>query len=360
VAFNVQHVIDRESALWKTLWAWPKIELHRHLEGSTRLSTLVEVAREYDIPLPAYDVEHLRPYVQMTDKDEAHYAVFLGKFGVLRQFFRSMDIVRRLTYEAVEDAALDNVKYMELRFTPHALARQNNHSYEDVIAFVGEETARAARDFDIRVKLIVSVNRHESVEIAEQVLDAALAIENDDIVAVDMAGLETDHPVEPFRPFFERAKAAGLYTTIHAGEWAGPESVAEALEDVQPDRIGHGVRAVEDSSVIRAVRERGITFEVCPTSNLQSGVAARMDLHPLIDLIGLGVPTTLNTDDPSLCNITLTDELALAYAGLGLSMDMIKENIIHAARVAFLPDDERAAMVAWFEDALRNSAASPE
>ncbi len=355
MAFNAHTVINREHALWKSLWSWPKIELHRHLEGSTRLTTLIEVAREFDIPLPAYDLEHLRPYVQMTDDDEANFAVFLSKFNVLRQFYRSPQVIRRITREAIEDAAADNIKYMELRFTPHALARQNECSYEEVIRTVAEASARAQVDFDIQVKLIVSFNRHEPVDVAEQVLDAVLALKNSSIVAIDMAGLEDEHPAAPFRAMFERARAKGLFVTIHAGEWAGPESVQDAIEHAQPQRIGHGVRTVEDSAVVKLVREHGITLEVCPTSNLQSGVVSRLQHHPLPDLMFLELPTTINTDDPSLSNITLTDELMLAHVGLGVSLDLIKRNILNAARSAFLPRDERAALAAWFEDALQRA-----
>ncbi|NDJ77673.1 MAG: adenosine deaminase [Chloroflexi bacterium] len=350
--FNAHTIIDRQDKLWQTLHGWPKIELHRHLEGSTRLSTLVEVAREYDIPLPAYDVEHLRPYVQMTENDEPNFAVFLSKFSVLRHFYRSATIIRRITREAIQDAAADNIKYMELRFTPHALARQNECTYEEVIGYVCEASTLAQRDFGIQVRLIVSVNRHESVDIAHQVLDATLAVGNSDVVAMDIAGLETDHPARPFQPFFDRARENGLHVTVHAGEWDGAASVRDAVESARPTRIGHGVRAIEDSEVVRLVREHGITLEVCPTSNMQSGSVAHLEHHPLSDLHYLDVLTTINTDDPSVCDITLTDELTLAHTALGLPPDVIKQTILNAARSAFLPDAERMELVAWFEREL--------
>jgi adenosine deaminase len=352
VSFNVHTIINRESSLWKTLWKWPKIELHRHLEGSLRLSTLIEVARDFDIPLPAYDIDHLRPYVQMTDDDEANSVVFLSKFNVLRQFYRSLEIIRRITREAIEDAANDNIKYMELRFTPHALARQNNYSYQEVIACVCEESARAEADFGIKLRLILSVNRHESVQIADMVLEAALGLHCDMIVGMDLAGAEVGNSARPFRSLFQRARAAGLHLTVHAGEWEGPENVRDAIETIGAERIGHGVRSIESSDVIQLVRERNITLEVCPTSNLHTGVVPRLEQHPLIDLVYLDVCTTINTDDPSLSNITLTDELVLAHIGLGIPLDTIKHNILNAARSAFLPDAEREAQVAWFEEAL--------
>lgn len=355
MSFNVHSLIDREGSLWQALWSWPKVELHRHLEGSIRLSTLLDVAREYDIPLPANDMNRLRPYVQITDDDESNFAVFLGKFNVLRQFYRSMEIVRRLTREAVEDAARDNVRYMELRFTPHALARLEGLPYDEVIGGVAEEVERAQRDFNILVRLIVSVNRHESVEIAETVVDTAITLCDQGIVGVDLAGLEVGHSARPFRTLFHRAQAAGLHLTVHAGEWDGPENVRDAVIHLGARRIGHGVRSIEDSEVVQLLREQQVALEVCPTSNIHSGVIHRLEHHPLPDLFYLHVLTTINTDDPSLSNITLTDELALAHAGMGMSLDVIKQNILNAAHVAFLPDDERAALVAGLTADLENA-----
>jgi len=355
VAFNIHNMINRESELWKTLWRWPKIELHRHLEGAIRLSTLLEAAAEFDIPLPAYDLDHLRPHVQIVEDDEPTFSVFLSKFNVLRQFYRSMELIRRITREAVEDAASDHISYFEMRFTPHALARQNNYTYQSVIEAVCEETARAAADFNIPTRLIVSVNRHESVQIAEQGLDAALEVNDPQIIGMDLAGQEAGHSARPFRSLFYRAREAGLHITVHAGEWAGPENVADAIEHSLAERIGHGVRSVEDSLVVQMVRDRGVTLEVCPTSNLHSGVVRRVEHHPLPDLIYLGVPTTINTDDPSLSNITLTDELMLAHVGMGLPFHMIKDCILNAARAAFLPDADRAQLVADIEAGLANA-----
>ena len=353
MAFNVRTIVDRESELWKTLRDWPKIELHRHLEGAVRLTTLIDVARTHEnISLPTLDVEQLRPFVQITEQDEASFSVFLSKFEVLRQFYRSLEIVERIAYEAVEDAANDNVRYMELRFTPHALIQQNNYRYKDVIAVVCDAVTAAAEAYGVRVRLIASVNRHESVEIAEQVLEAVLSLERDEVVAMDLAGREYGHSALPFKDVFQRAKETGLSITIHAGEWDGPENVQEAILDVGADRIGHGVRAVEDSRVVQLVRDRAVTLEVCPISNLHSGVVARMEHHPLLDLSYLNVITTLNTDDPSISDITLTDELVLAHVGLGLPLPTIKKNILNATQAAFLPNRQRADLLSEFRTAL--------
>jgi adenosine deaminase len=196
----------------------------------------------------------------------------------------------------------------------------------------------------------VSVNRHESVEIADQVLSAALATQECALVGMDLAGQEVGYSARPFKDLFDRARAAGLHLTVHAGEWQGAENVREAIEVLGAERIGHGVRSVEDSRVIQLVRERGTTLEVCPTSNMQSGVVAQLEQHPLIDLEYLGVNTTINTDDPALSGITLTDELMLTHVGLGIPLDKIRHNILDAAKAAFLPHDERLRLIKEFRN----------
>jgi len=348
VSFNIETVVDRRGALWQALRAWPKIELHRHLEGSIRLETLIDLAQAHAVPLPATSADQLRPFVQMTPEDAPSAAVFLSKFEVLRQFYRSLAIIDRITREAVADAAADGVRYMELRFTPAALVRHNNYSFGDVIGCVAQAAAAAQREHGITVKLIASVNRHEPVEVAGQVLDAVLALNHPDIVALDLAGREVGCPAEPFLPVFNRAREAGLHVTIHAGEWAGAENVREAVMVMGAERIGHGVRVIEDIALAEQVRERGVTLEVCPTSNLQSGVAAQVDQHPLVTLAQMGVPLTLNTDDPAISSITLTDELALAHVGMGLPLAALRAFTVQAAEAAFLPAEQRAALVREF------------
>ena len=199
--------------------ALPKVELHRHFEGAIRLSTLVEVAQEYGIEMPEYDVELLRPFVQMMPTEAHNSQHFLAKFMTIRQFFLSEIVIRRMTHEVVTDAALDNIKYFELRFTPRALSNILNCPYENVLDWVCTEAVATAAQYDIQVRLIVSVNRHESFAIAERTLDAVLAYQSAYIVGVDLAGNESDYPAEPFQPLFERAKNVGLGVTIHAGEW---------------------------------------------------------------------------------------------------------------------------------------------
>ncbi|MBI5928317.1 MAG: adenosine deaminase [Chloroflexi bacterium] len=352
MAFEVTDAIQRDSDIWRGLKAMPKIELHRHLEGSIRLPTLVEVAQQYDIPLPTYDVDVLRPYVQVTREDAPTHQQFLSKFSILRQFFVAEDVIRRVAREVVEDAAADNVRYMELRFTPIALAKCMGFPLVDVMTWVNETVSETAAQLGIKVNLIVAVNRHESVELAEQMMRLAVDFLGRGITAVDLCGNEAGHPANAFTRLFLEAHQAGLGVTIHAGEWAGPENVIYAIQHIKASRIGHGVRSVEDSVALQLARDYGVYFEVCPTSNLQTGVVASVSQHPLIDLRFLDVKLTLNTDDPTVNNTTLTDEYALAVQGLHFPIEYLQQCILNAIQGAFLTPSEKAALEAEFRTAF--------
>src|SRR5450432_630245 len=246
------------------LTALPKIELHRHLEGSVRLQTLVDVAHQYKIELPANDLEGLRAYVQITPESPLDSVHFLSKFNLLRRFYYSQEVIERVAREAVEDAAADNVKYMELRFTPKALSKLMDFSFNDVVRWVCSAVEQAQHNADIKVRLIVSMNRHESAKEGERALKSALEFRSQGIVGLDLAGQESGFGAVPFYPLFDSAKQAGLGITVHAGEWAGPGNIRDAIIMMGAQRIGHGVRVVEDSVIAGLARERGITFEVCP------------------------------------------------------------------------------------------------
>lgn len=329
--------------------ALPKIELHRHLEGSVRLATLVDIARTHDMDLDVPTAISLRPLVQMVDGDERSAQGFLSKFKVLREFFRSQDIIRRIAYEAVVDAAEDNVRYMELRFTPKALCAISNCTPDEATIAVCEAANAAALEYGITVRYIVSMNRHESLELGFQALESALAHQDMGIVGLDLAGAEAGFPASLFRDVFVQAHEAGLGITIHAGEWAGAESIRDALDNMHVDRIGHGINAIQDTDIVRELAECGIVLEVCPMSNVLSGVVPTLDQHPLPQLTQAGIVTTINTDDPAVCDVTLTDEIAYAVENGLMQEADIADYTLRAAQAAFLPPSERDQLVAAFK-----------
>jgi adenosine deaminase len=329
----------------------PKVDLHRHLEGSLRLETMLEVARQHDLTLPASMVR-LSRLVQVQDEEPLTFENFLGKFNTLRLFYRSPEVIDRITREAIEDAARDNVRYLELRFTPVALSRAERFPLQDVMEWVCTSAREAAKKHGITVRLIASVNRHESVELAEQVIWIAANHLDKGIVGVDLAGNEALFPARPFLPLFKEARQAGLSITIHAGEWSGPENVREAIEGFEAQRIGHGVRILEDKFVTALAREHATTFEVCMTSNYQTGVVESLPEHPVARMIAAGLDVTINTDDPSISQITLSNEYQIAVTDLQLSKTILKERILAAAQAAFLPEAEKKKIVSALKKEL--------
>ena len=326
----------------------PKVELHRHLEGSLRLSTMLDIARQHNVPIPD-DVLGLSDLVQMQDDDSFSFRTFLSKFNTLRLFYRSPEVIDRITREAIEDAARDNVRYMELRFTPVALSRAERFPMNEVMDWVIAASRSAAEEFGITVRLIASVNRHESRELAEQVAWLAAERKDHSVVGLDLAGNEAEFGSEPFEGVFREASQEGLHICIHAGEWGPAANVREAIERLGAERISHGIRVLEDPLITQLARERGTPFEVCVTSNYQSGVVPQPGSHPLPRMLEAGLNVTINTDDPSVSRITLSGEYQVVCDELGLTMEVLTQRILAAAEAAFLPQPEKEAL----RDSLR-------
>jgi len=285
----------------------PKVELHRHLEGSLRLTTMLDIARQHGVTVPI-SMFNLSGLVQVQDQDPMTFTNFLDKFKTLRLFYKSPDVIDRVTQEAVEDAANDNIRYLELRFTPVALSRAEGFPLHDVMEWVVKSAQEAAKKYKIKVGLIASVNRHESPELAEQVAWLAMGYIKEGLLGMDLAGNEAEFKSDPFHGIFREAKQSGLHVTIHAGEWGPAENVLDAIKHLGAERIGHGVRVMEDESIVALAKERDTVFEVCVTSNYQSGVIRSLPSHPLPRMIEAGLNVTINTDDPSVSRITLSHE----------------------------------------------------
>jgi len=354
---------DNQGLTYSSLKSLPKIDLHRHLEGSLRLDTLVEIAREYQLDVPGHDIETLRPHVQVTTATLSVKS-FLAKFRLLRKFYQSPETVSRLAYEAVADAAIDNIRYLELRFSPQALARVRGFALTDVTNWVIEAVSRASQDYGIQVGLIVTLVRHDPIISAKKAAEVAFEHHNQisnngfcqGVIGLDLAGDEVNYPMAPFRGLFVEAKRLGMGVTVHAGEWSGAGTVEEAIIGLGADRLGHGVRAVENSKTIRLIRERAITLEICLTSNIQTGVVHNITQHPLIDLLDLDVLATLNTDDPCVSNSSLTEEYQLGVQRLNLDYSDLRRLTLNAASAAFLPDEERSQLIDYFATKLQAGA----
>ena len=321
----------------------PKVDLHRHLEGSLRLRTLLEIGREHGLGLP--NTNELRELVQIGDDEAFTFENFLSKFQTLRLFYRSPEVIERVTREAIADAAADNVRYLELRFTPIALGRAEGFPLNEVIDWVIASARQASETYGIKTNLIASVNRHEGPDAAEKVASLAAERVGTGIVGLDLAGNEAEFSGQPFAAIFKEARQAGLRITVHAGEWGPAQNVREAITDLGAERIGHGVRVLEDPSITALARERQSVFEVCVTSNYQSGVIPALSVHPLPRMLSLGLNATINTDDPSISRITLSDEYQLVCENLNMPASDLKNRVLAAAEATFLPAEEKSILI---------------
>jgi len=322
----------------------PKVELHRHLEGSIRVQTLASIGREHGIHKK--DTAALRPLVQMGDDEPYTFENFLSKFATLRLFYRSPDVIGRITLEAIEDAAKDNIRYMELRFTPVALSKAERFPLDQVIDWVIEGVQKGQELYGVTTRLIASFNRHESPDLAEQVAWLAMERKDQGIVGLDLAGNEAEFSALPFKGILREAQQEGLNITVHAGEWSGADNVIEAIEEIGAARIGHGVRVMEDQAAVKLARDTQVVFEVCLTSNHQSGVITGLPQHPFPQMLEAGLNVTLNTDDPSISKITLSDEYRRACEVLEVSLPNLRDRILASARAAFIPAEEKEKLIA--------------
>jgi adenosine deaminase len=330
-------------SLLSQLRAMPKVDLHRHLEGSLRLETLAEISDQHGLDLPT-TADGLRPLVCVTDDDPRTAENFLAKFKAVRQFFRSLEIIDRLVGEVVADAAEDGIAYLELLFTPQALGAEQDLDLEEVFDVVLHSAKIAAGRHALQVRLIASINRHEPLPIAERVVQLALERRMEGLVGLDLAGDERHFEAGPFKRIFKEAHEGGLGLTVHAGEWGGAMNIRFALEELGAQRIGHGVRVLEDPAVLELVRTLKVPCEVCITSNRLTGVDRSLPDQPLFKLLQAGLQVTLNSDDPTILGTSSSQEFAVAIREHGLTVESLKGMTLAAVQAAFLERREKQAL----------------
>ncbi len=333
---------------------YPLVELHRHLDGNVRIETVLDLGRQHGLDLPAWTVEGLRPYVQITER-EPSLVHFLAKFELLRLVMVDYAAVRRIVRENLEDAVREGIDAIELRFSPYFMAERHGLDTFGVVE-AACDALEEGRDLAVQAKLIGIVSRHYGPEIGWIEVEAAIRGRDRGIVALDLAGDEAGFPGELFVDHFRKAREAGLQTIAHAGEAAGAASVRQAVLGLGAQRIGHGIRAVEDPAVFDLLAERGIPLEVCPTSNLHTSTVATYRDHPLPALLARGLAVTLNTDDPSISGIDLAHEYRVSAEEIGLAETDLHRMQEAALAAAFLSGEERAALLARRQDRFAGPA----
>jgi adenosine deaminase len=324
--------------------AIPLVDLHRHLDGNLRLETVLDLGRRHGIPLPADDVAGLRAHVQVTAPQPGLMA-FIGKMEQTVAVLADLDACRRVAYENVEDARREGLAYAELRFSPRFMAEPHDLPLPGVVTAVVDGVRAGSRDAGVPTGLIGILSRTYGVAACWDEL-AALQEGRDAIVALDLAGDEAAWPAAHFVEHFRRARDLGWHVTAHAGEAAGPESVWAALRDLGAERIGHGLRAVEDPALLAYLAEHGIGLEVSLTSNVQTSAVPDYAHHPVRAFVERGVPVALCTDDPGISGIDLRHEYEEAAPAAGLTPAQIRRVQAQALAMAFLPSDEKEALIA--------------
>jgi adenosine deaminase len=318
---------------------YPLIDLHRHLDGSIRLETILELGREHNLPLPAFDLEELRPHVQVVEPQPG-VMEFISKFKWMVGVLVDYDACRRVAYENVIDAEGEGIDYIELRFSPWFMALPNQLDPAGVVAAVVEGVQEARLNSQTKVNLIGIISRTFGVETGYKELEALLA-HRDDLVALDLAGDEAKYPAYLFEKHFQMGRDAGWQITAHAGEAAGAESVWQAINLLGATRIGHGVRISEDPALMDYMLEHNIGIEANLTSNYQTSTVSSLSDHPLKKWLDLGLLATINSDDPGISNIDLPHEYHHAAPLAGLTDSDTLQAQKNALEIAFMPGEEK-------------------
>ena len=320
----------------------PLIDLHRHLDGSVRLETILDVGLQHNLPLPARDLEGLRPFVQVTTPVPGLLA-FLEKFEWMVGILVNYDVCRRIAYENVQDAQREGIDYIELRFSPMFMAQPHGLDPAGIVEAVADGVAAGQRDFGVRANLIGIISRTYGAEVGQKELDALLT-QRDHLVALDLAGDEVHFPGELFVDHFRQGREAGWEITVHAGEAGGSTAVWQAIRELGATRIGHAVRAVDDPALMDYLAENRIGVEMNLTSNVQTSTVPSYARHPLKTFLKHGILATINTDDPGISAIDLPFEYEVAVERAGLSEEQAAQAQQNALEIAFLTPDEKEAL----------------
>jgi adenosine deaminase len=322
---------------------FPLIDLHRHLDGNVRLETILDLGRQHNLPLPAWDVESLRPHIQVSDPQVGVMA-FIAKFKWLTAVMVDYEACQRIAYENVEDAYREDIDYIELRFSPWFMAEPNKLDPMGVVEAVIDGVNAGTRDFDIKVNLIGIISRTYGPMVATKELEALLS-QRDHLIALDLAGDEANQPGELFIDHFKRAREVGWQITAHAGEAAGSESIWQAIDELGATRIGHALHAIKDPRLMDFMIENGIGIESNLTSNVQTSSVPDYASHPLRSFLERGLLATINTDDPVISNIDLHHEYNVAAPAAGLTPEQAQQAQRNALTIAFLTPEEKASFL---------------
>jgi adenosine deaminase len=321
----------------------PLIDLHRHLDGSIRLQTILDLGRQHNLDLPAFDLEALRPHVQVM-VPQPGIMEFIAKFKWMIEILVDYEACHRIGYENILDAKAEGIDYLELRFSPLFMSQAHGLDPAGITEAVAAGVRQGVRDTGVQASLIGILSRHFGPEQAMLELQALL-MHRDSLVALDLAGDEANYPGSLFVEHFKVAREEGLEITVHAGEAAGAESIWQAVRDLGATRIGHGARLMDDKALVDYVREHSIGVECNLTSNVQTSTVASYEAHPLKVMLEAGLLATINTDDPGISGITLPYEYEVAAPQTGLNAEQIRQAQRNSLGLAFLSEHEKHNLI---------------
>lgn len=319
----------------------PKTDLHCHLDGSVRPSTIVELAAKADPPR-ILDLATAQKRMRVGPESRS-LPEYLTKFPFVNGFLQRPEALERVTRELVEDCAAENVRIAEIRFCPNLhtiLGASPTEILEAVLA--GYQAGSKATG--VRGGIIVDCLREQPEDKHRELAELAVRYKDKGVVAIDLAGNEADHDAKNALTAFQIAGLAGLRRIAHAGEASGPESIRQAIDVLQAERIGHGTRLVGDTALTAEITQRGIPLEVCITSNVQTRAVSEPAVHPFARYLRGGVRVTINTDNRTVSGTNSSRELALAWYYGGLSRDELRKVVLNGVEASFVPSDEKAQL----------------
>jgi adenosine deaminase len=313
----------------------PKTDLHCHLDGCLRIETILELAEEKKVKLPAQDPDALREIVVVGEECQ-NLVDYLKAFDVTLSVMQDEDSLSRVAYELVEDCAAENIRYLEVRYSP-ILHTQKGLRLTQIVDAVHEGLMQGEKHFNVKTGTIICGMRNINPETSYRLAELAIAYKNRGIVAFDLAGAEEDFPAKKHKDAFFLILKNNINCTLHAGESYGAESVHQAVHYCGAHRIGHGTRLKEDGDMLNYINDHRIPLEICLTSNVQTRAAKDFSDHPLRFYYDYGLRTTINTDNRLMSDTTVSRELYRAHKHLGFTLDEIVDLIVFGFKSAFMP-----------------------
>ncbi len=324
----------------------PKVEIHCHLEGAIRTTTIIELAIEYGLSLPSFEESELNRHAKVLEQFNDLNSV-LAAFAIAQNSIVSAAALERIAGEMFEDAHQQNIRLFEVRFSPDWAFSGHHLDWDEALEGILRAKETAEAQFEMAIGLIAITSRSLGVSSCEKTVDWAIR-HRDHILGIDLADSEAQHPIDDFLHPVMRAKDAGLKLTVHSGEDTPASIVVDTILKAGPQRIGHGIHIIEDQRAVELVREREVVLEVNPWSNYLTHSVAQIQDHPLKRLFDLGVKVTINSDDPELLDTNLNNEYRIAHEILGMSLEEIAACNRIALEASFLPDEVKQRVQARY------------